>query len=120
LKIQKKSADNVLLPEGCSNECPEPGLLAAWLEAGQLAAAELHQVPALQARLQFHCSNNTAGQWREPGLRIRIRIGSGFNWVSGLDSIGSVNPELDLESRSGSRKAKMTHKSRKKLKKFMF
>ncbi len=35
------------------------------------------------------------------GLRIRIRIGSGFNRVS--------------ESGSGSRRAKMTHKSRKKL-----
>ncbi len=34
-----------------------------------------------------------------PGLRIRIRIGSGFNRVSG--------------SESGSRRAKMTHKSRK-------
>jgi hypothetical protein len=34
----------------------------------------------------------------KPGLQIRIRIGSGFNRVSG----------------SGSRRAKMTHKSRKK------
>ncbi len=31
-----------------------------------------------------------------------------------LDSIGSVNPDPDSESRSGSRRAKMTHKSKKK------
>ncbi len=40
----------------------------------------------------------------QPGLRIRIRIGSGFNRVSG----------------SGSRRAKMTHKSRNFFLKFMF
>jgi hypothetical protein len=34
------------------------------------------------------------------------------------DSIGSVDP--DSESGSGSRRAKMTHKSRKKYKNFMF
>ncbi len=44
-----------------------------------------------------------------PGLRIRIPIGSGFNRVSGSGS----------ESGSESRRAKMTHKSRKKLKNFM-
>ena len=38
--------------------------------------------------------------------------------VSNPDSIGSVDP--DSESGSGSRRAKMTHKSRKKLRKFMF
>jgi hypothetical protein len=39
------------------------------------------------------------------GLRLfRIRIGSGFNQVSGSES----------------RRAKMTHKSRKKLRQFMF
>jgi hypothetical protein len=38
-----------------------------------------------------------------PGLRIRIRIGSRFNRVSG----------------SGSRRAKMTHKSRKKFSKYI-
>ncbi len=39
-------------------------------------------------------------------FRIRIRIGSGFNQVTG--------------SGSGSRRAKMTHKSRKKFRNFMF
>ncbi len=38
----------------------------------------------------------------QPGLRIRIRIDP--------DSIGSVDPDPDSES--GSRRAKMTHKSR--------
>ncbi len=48
--------------------------------------------------------------------KIKQGCGSG----SGLDpdSIGSVAP--DSESGSGSRRAKMTHKSRKKLKNFMF
>jgi hypothetical protein len=34
------------------------------------------------------------------------------------DSIGSVDPDPYSESGSGSRRAKMTHKSRKKIKKF--
>jgi hypothetical protein len=38
--------------------------------------------------------------WMDPGLRIRIPVGSGFYQVSG--------------SGSGSRRAKLTHKSRKK------
>jgi hypothetical protein len=38
--------------------------------------------------------------------------------VADPDSIGSVDP--DSESGSGSRRAKMTHKSRKKLKNLMF
>ncbi len=44
--------------------------------------------------------------------------GSGSESVSGLnpDSIGSVDPDPDSESR----RAKMTHKSRKKLNNFMF
>jgi hypothetical protein len=44
----------------------------------------------------------------EPGFRVRIRIGSGFNQVR------------ESESGSGSRRAKMTHKSRKKFRNFMF
>ncbi len=36
------------------------------------------------------------------------------------DSIGSVDPEPDSESGSGSRRAKMTHKSRNFFSKFMF
>ncbi len=36
------------------------------------------------------------------------------------DSIGSVDPDPYSESGSGSRRAKMTNKSRKKFKKFMF
>jgi hypothetical protein len=40
----------------------------------------------------------------------------GFGSGSGLDpdSIGPVDPDPDSESGSGSRRAKMTHKSRKK------
>jgi len=40
------------------------------------------------------------------------RSGSGLD----LDSVGSVDPDSENGSRSGSRRAKMTHKSRKKLK----
>jgi hypothetical protein len=36
------------------------------------------------------------------------------------DSIGPVDPDPNPESGSGSRRAKMTHKSRKKILKFMF
>jgi hypothetical protein len=36
------------------------------------------------------------------------------------DSIGSVDPDPYSESGSGSRRAKMTHKSRKELRNFMF
>jgi hypothetical protein len=36
------------------------------------------------------------------------------------DSIVSVDPDPDSESGSGSSRAKMTHKSRKKINKFMF
>ncbi len=46
---------------------------------------------------------------------FRIRIGSGLDPYS----IGPVNPDPDSESGSGSRRAKMTHKSRKNLEKFM-
>ncbi len=46
------------------------------------------------------------------GLRIRLLIGSGFSRVSGSGS-GSY-------SESGSGRAKMTHKSRKKLRNFMY
>ncbi len=45
-------------------------------------------------------------QYWWPGIRIRIRIWSVFNQVSG--------------TRSGSRRAKMTHKSIKKIKNLMF
>jgi hypothetical protein len=37
--------------------------------------------------------------------------------IADPDSIGSVDPDSDLESGSGSRRAKMTHKNRKKFKK---
>jgi hypothetical protein len=38
--------------------------------------------------------------------------------VANPDSIGPVDPDPYSESGSGSRRAKMTHKSRKKVKKF--
>ncbi len=46
---------------------------------------------------------------------------TGWDWI-GLDLIRSVdpNPDPDLESESGSKRAKMTHKNRKKLRNFMF
>jgi hypothetical protein len=40
--------------------------------------------------------------------------------VADPDSIGSVDPDPYPESGSGSRRAKMTQKSRKKLRNFMF
>ncbi len=48
-------------------------------------------------------------------------FGSELDWI-GLDLIRSVdpNPDPDLESGSGSKRAKMTHKNRKKLRNFMF
>jgi hypothetical protein len=45
-------------------------------------------------------------------------FGSGSGSVLDPDSIRSVDPDPYLEFGSGSRKAKMEHKSRKKLKKF--
>ncbi len=55
-------------------------------------------------------------------LVIRGPIGCLFTFplsrVADPDSIGSVDPDSD--SGSGSRRAKMTHKSRKKIKNFMF
>jgi hypothetical protein len=59
-------------------------------------------------------NNNYSLRWFPPGLRTRIRIpiGSGFNRVSGFVSV--------FGSRSESRRAKMTHKSRKNLRNFMF
>jgi hypothetical protein len=50
------------------------------------------------------------------GMQIRIRIGSGLD----PDSIRSVDPDPDSESGSGSRRAKMTHKRRKKCKSSCF
>ncbi len=47
-------------------------------------------------------------------------IASRFIRVSDPDSIRSVDLDPFSESRSGSRNAKMTHKSRKKLRNFMF
>ncbi len=54
-------------------------------------------------------------------------FGSGLDpiWIgsrSGLDpeSIRSVDPDPDSESASGSRRAKMTHKNRKKFRNFIF
>jgi hypothetical protein len=60
-----------------------------------------------------------------------LKNGNGTVWVSskqgcgsgsGLDpnSIGSVDPDPDSVSGSGSRRAKITHRSRKIFKNFMF
>jgi hypothetical protein len=51
------------------------------------------------------------------GIRIRIQEGKNYQ-VADPDSIRSVDP--DPNSESGSRRAKMTHKSRTKLRNFMF
>ncbi len=50
------------------------------------------------------------------------RLVQGFGSGSGLnpDSIRSVHPDPGPYSESGSRRAKMTHKSTKKLRNFMF
>jgi hypothetical protein len=49
-----------------------------------------------------HTRHRSLTNYTKPGFQagLRIRIGTGFNWVNG----------------SGSRRSKMTHKSRKKLK----
>jgi hypothetical protein len=47
-------------------------------------------------------------------------FGSGSVSVLDPDSIGSVDPDPCSESVSRFRRAKMTHKSRKKLRNFMF
>jgi hypothetical protein len=60
------------------------------------------------ARMQNLCNNST----KYPCFRSGIRIGSGFNQVNG-SGFNQVNG-------SGSRRAKMTHKNRKKLGNFMF
>ncbi len=55
--------------------------------------------------------------WIQIGSRLDpdwIRIGFGLD----PDSIRSVDPDPNSESGSGSRRAKMTHKSRQKIKKF--
>ncbi len=40
--------------------------------------------------------------------------------VLDADSMGPLDPDPDTQSGSGSRRAKMTHKNRKKLKNFIF
>jgi hypothetical protein len=55
------------------------------------------------------------GRYAVPGPH-----GSGSGAELDPDSIGSVDPDSESGSGSGSRRAKITHKSRKKLRNFMF
>jgi hypothetical protein len=57
-------------------------------------------------------------QMRDSGRKTQIPLVFSRVADPDLDSIGSVDP--DSESGSGSRRAKMTHNSRKKMLKFMF
>jgi hypothetical protein len=50
----------------------------------------------------------------DPGSLSRLQQGCGAGSGLDPDSVGSVDPDPDSESGSGSRRAKMTHKSRKK------
>jgi hypothetical protein len=52
--------------------------------------------------------------------KITKNLCFGSGSVLDSDSIRSVEPYPDLESGSGSTRAKMTHKNRKKLRNFMF
>ncbi len=63
-----------------------------------------------------------SARWRDKELGRKHTSKQGFGSGSGLDpdSIRPMDPDPYSESGSGSRRAKMTHKSRKKLRNFMF
>jgi hypothetical protein len=88
------------------NGPPLPSLKAFLLFEQQvkLACSYLLKVKSLLESGGWNYEMRRQKMWYPPVFRIRIWTGSGFNQVSG--------------SGSGSRRAKMTHKNRKKVKKF--
>ncbi len=66
-------------------------------------------------RTNLHCvQNSITDSLKNPVFRIRIRIGSRFNQFSGSGS------RIGIWIRTGSSRAKMTHKNRKSFRNFLF
>jgi hypothetical protein len=67
-----------------------------------------------------HCAIDRVENGNPAHNRRHFNQGCGSGSVLDPDSIGSVDPDPDSESASGSRQEKMAHNSRKKILKFMF
>ncbi len=102
------------------------GISTSWKTRMTSAPSTTHTTPAAtvssawirwqqqQAFFPFYCL-----YWLVTKLLLAFLTSVSFpDWIR-IQS-GTVDPDLDAESGSGSRRAKMTHKNRKKLRNFMF